>query len=49
VVAGVRRGRLDSPVSVAARSGTLTIEWTGGAVWMTGPASTVFEGEIDLQ
>ena len=49
VVAGVRRGRLDSPVSVAARGGTLTIEWTGGSVWMTGPASTVFEGEIDLQ
>jgi diaminopimelate epimerase len=46
VVAGVRRGLLDSPVRVAMRGGILTIEWKeGGAVLMTGPATSVFEGE----
>ena len=49
-VAGIRRGLLDSPVNVATRGGTLTIAWDGdGApVLMTGPAITVFSGEIDL-
>jgi diaminopimelate epimerase len=47
VVAGVRRGLLDSPTRVATRGGTLTIAWGGDAapVMMTGPAETVFEGE----
>jgi diaminopimelate epimerase len=50
VAAGVRRGLLDARVSVATRGGDLTIEWRGGdnPVWMTGPALTVFEGEIDV-
>ncbi len=50
VVAGIRRGLLDSPVSVATRGGVLTIAWDGdGApVLMTGPAITVFAGEINL-
>lgn len=50
VVAGIRRGLLDSPVSVATRGGLLTIAWDGeGApVLMTGPAISVFEGEISL-
>jgi diaminopimelate epimerase len=47
-VTGIRRGRLASPVKVAARGGTLTIEWNGGPVWMTGPAAAVYEGEIEL-
>ena len=49
-VAGIRRGLLDSPVSVATRGGTLTISWggDGAAVLMTGPAITVFAGEINL-
>ncbi len=49
-VAGIRRGVLDSPVQVRTRGGTLTISWTGGdnAVWMKGPAQTVFEGEMEL-
>jgi diaminopimelate epimerase len=47
-VSGIRRGLLKSPVNMAARGGTLTIEWDGGPVWMTGPATTVFEGEIEL-
>ena len=36
--------------TVGARGGTLTVSWPGGdnAVWMKGPAETVFEGEIEL-
>jgi diaminopimelate epimerase len=50
VVAGIRCGWLDSRVDVQARGGRLTIEWSGGQghVLMTGPAETVFEGEIEL-
>lgn len=49
-VAGIRRGLLDSPVNVATHGGTLTIAWAGEGepVLMTGPAITVFEGEINL-
>lgn len=50
VVAGIRLGLLDSTVDVQTRGGTLTISWAGAAspVMMTGPATTVFQGEIDL-
>ena len=50
VVAGIRLGRLDARVDVDTRGGRLTIEWAGGdhPVLMTGPAQTVFEGQIDL-
>jgi diaminopimelate epimerase len=51
VVAGVSCGLLDSAVLVHARGGDLTIEWAGDAhqsVRMTGPAQTVFHGEIDI-
>ncbi len=50
VVTGITRGLLDSEVSVATRGGTLTISWAGGdaPVMMTGPAITVFEGEINI-
>jgi diaminopimelate epimerase len=50
VVAGIRLGWLDQRVDVEARGGRLTIEWAGGnaPVFMTGPAETVFEGEIEL-
>jgi diaminopimelate epimerase len=50
VVTGIRLGLLDSRVDVDARGGRLTIEWQGGDshVLMTGPAETVFEGEIEL-
>ena len=49
-VAGILRGALDSPVAVQARGGELRIAWAGAGrpVLMTGPAQTVFEGEIDL-
>jgi len=47
VVAGMRRGLLDSLVQVMARGGALSVAWDGGTspVRMTGPAKTVFEGE----
>ena len=50
VVAGIRRGLLEPSVRVAARGGELTIAWAGAdnPVFLTGPAVTVFEGEVDL-
>jgi len=51
VVAGIRLGWLAPQVDVDARGGRLTIEWAGGprdSVFLTGPATTVFEGEIEL-
>ena len=53
VVAGIRQGALDARVDVDTRGGRLTIEWPNDAgneahVVMTGPAETVFEGEIEL-
>lgn len=53
VAAGIRRGLLDSPVRVSTHGGTLTIRWDGArdesaALFMAGPAATVFEGEIEL-
>jgi diaminopimelate epimerase len=50
VVAGIRRGLLVAPVNVATRGGMLTIAWAGEGepVLMTGPAITVFTGEINL-
>ncbi|MCG6933241.1 MAG: diaminopimelate epimerase [Gallionella sp.] len=49
-VAGIRRKLLDSPVNVATRGGVLTVTWDGDAqpVLMTGPAISVFSGEINL-
>ena len=50
VVAGIRRGSLDSPVRVSARGGELSIAWAGEGqpVYLSGPAVTVFEGEMTL-
>jgi len=49
-VTGIARGLLDSPVRVTTRGGELTIAWGGQGlpVLMTGPAVTVFQGEIEL-
>lgn len=49
-VAGMRLGRLDARVDVQTRGGVLTIEWAGEGqpVYMTGPATTVFQGEVDV-
>ncbi len=58
VVAGIRLGLLDSRVDVHALGGILTVEWAGAVpgqpinlsapVMMTGPATTVYQGTIDV-
>ena len=51
VAAGVRLGLLDAQVDVQTRGGLLTIAWSGqeaDSVFMTGPATSVFEGQIEL-
>jgi diaminopimelate epimerase len=49
VVAGIRRGLLDSPVRVTTRGGDLSIAWRAGQpVLMTGPAVTVFTADVEL-
>ncbi|WP_185268231.1 diaminopimelate epimerase [Halopseudomonas xiamenensis] len=47
-VAGIRRGLLQSPVTIRLPGGNLKIEWAGPGqpVMMTGPASRVYEGQI---
>lgn len=51
VVIGISWQLLDSPVCVHTHGGDLRIAWPGNgkSVQMTGPARTVFEGEIDIQ
>ena len=50
VVAGILRGLLDARVRVTTRGGELRISWAGEGqpVQMTGPAATVFDGELEL-
>mgnify|MGYP001278437892 CR=1 FL=1 len=49
-VAGMTRSLLDATVTVHTRGGELAIRWAGEgqAVFLTGPAVTVFHGELDL-
>lgn len=50
VVAGRLRGWLNPRVQVTLPGGVLQVQWLGSSepVWMTGPAETVFEGQITL-
>ena len=53
VVSGIRRGLLDTPVTVIARGGQLEIGWRSSTdavqpVLLTGAATTVFKGEIEI-
>ena len=50
VVAGIRQGWLDPKVKVYTQGGVLTIEWQGegASVMMSGPATTVFTGEMEI-
>lgn len=51
VVIGRQQGLLDERVAVTLPGGQLVIKWSGDEqepVWMTGPAQTVFTGEIEL-
>ena len=50
-VTAIVQQRVNSPVRVETRGGTLTIAWAGGdnPVIMKGPAQAVFEGTLELQ
>ncbi|HEY4732750.1 MAG TPA: diaminopimelate epimerase, partial [Gammaproteobacteria bacterium] len=50
MVVGCRQGLLDDRVSIELPGGSLLVQWAGGgaAVWMTGPATHVFEGKIEI-
>lgn len=48
VASGIRQGLLTSPVDVTTRGGVLRIEWDGQTLHMTGPTTTVFEGNVDI-
>jgi diaminopimelate epimerase len=52
LVAGVRRGLLDADVRLQARGGELRLEWNAlqpnASVFLSGPATVVFSGEIDI-
>jgi diaminopimelate epimerase len=49
-VSGIRLNLLESPVNIATHGGALSISWEGSDtdVQMTGPAITVFSGEITI-
>ncbi len=50
MVAGVQQGWLDTEAEFALRGGILQLSWAGEGepVYMTGPATTVYEGSIDI-
>jgi diaminopimelate epimerase len=50
VVAGIRLGLLDGEVDVQTHGGALRIRWAGAGapVLLTGPATFVFQGHIEL-
>lgn len=50
VVSGIQRGWLDQEVEVSLAGGQLIIRWQGASspVLMTGSATTVYEGQIEL-
>lgn len=51
-VAAILNGLADNEVTIHLLGGDLKISWSGNekdSVFMTGPATTVFSGEIDLQ
>lgn len=51
VVAGIQRGLLDKNVTVQTRGGEIKIRWDGDchSVFMSGTATTVFDGEIVIR
>lgn len=50
VIAGINVYNLDSNVEVSLPGGCLKVSWDGNdePVWMTGPGTTVYEGNINL-
>ena len=51
VVHGIKLGLLSPEVTVDLPGGKLTVSWTGDddAVWLAGPAETVFQGKFNLR
>ena len=49
LAAAVRTGRCGRRAAVRLPGGVLELDWDrdSGHIWMTGPAVTVFEGEVD--
>ena len=49
-VAGIRGGRVRSPVEVQMPGGRLRVDWAGGGepVWLTGRIDCVYEGQVEL-
>jgi diaminopimelate epimerase len=47
---GRRAGLFDEIVMLHLRGGALTLRWSGGnaPLWMTGPATVAFHGELEL-
>jgi len=50
VVTGINAGKLAAGVDVELQGGSLSIKWAGEgqSVWMSGPATTVYEGQIEI-
>lgn len=50
VVHGIRLGQLSNNVTVSVPGGKLEVSWddSNAAVWLAGPADTVFEGKLTL-
>lgn len=50
VVAGHFNNKLETQVDVGLKGGHLNVSWPGEgeSVWMTGPATTVYKGQIEL-
>jgi diaminopimelate epimerase len=50
VAVGRRRGLLDEDVQVDLKGGTASVSWPAqtGHVWLTGPATTVFSGSVEI-
>lgn len=50
MVTGYMANKLENEVNIRLKGGGLTVSWTGEGepVWMIGPATTVYEGKIDL-
>jgi diaminopimelate epimerase len=51
VAVGRRRGDLDADVEVELPGGTARVSWEGPgqSLWLTGPASIVFTGSVEVQ
>ncbi len=48
VVAFARQGKVPRKTQVHLDGGTLDIDWRDDGVWMTGPATHVFDGTLDI-